>query len=200
MKRFFLATVAALALICIAGPANAQEQAPSKKEQKEMKKQQKKQQKEMKKKISAIGSTLAFERAAQCIRSGNFVIEASRIQSQRGGITNVSSNTNFISVEDGESVVQIAPSNHIAGPNGVGGITVDGNVSNVQVTESKNGALIYSYSVQGIGLSATVKIQLPKGSAEASATVYPNYSNNEVTLHGTVVAPENSRVFKGRAL
>lgn len=200
MKRFFLITVAALAFVCVANPANAQEQAPSKKEQKEMKKQQKQQKKEMKKKISTIGSTLAFEKAAQYIRSGNFVIEASRIQSQRGGMTSVSSNTNFISVKEGESVVQIAPGNHIAGPNGVGGITVDGKVSNVQVTESKNGALTYSYSVQGIGISATVKVQLPKGSAEASATVYPNYSNNEVTLHGRVVAPENSRVFKGRAL
>lgn len=207
MKRAFIITVT-LAVFSLAATSLAaqektlskEEQKELKKEQKELKKQQKQAEKEMKKKISKASSVIAFEKAAQCIRSGNFVIEASRIQSQKGGITNVSSITNFLSVSNGESVIQIAPSKHISGPNGVGGITLDGTVSNVEIKSGKDGSLTYSYSVQGIGISATVKVQLPKGSGEASASVYPNFSSHDVILHGKVVSPQNSRVFKGRAL
>lgn len=200
MKRFFIPVLASLALTCISGNAVAQNQELTKQEQKELKKQQKKAEKERQKKIEDIGETIAFERAAKCIKDGSFVIEANQVQTRQGGIAHVASNTNFISMSNGESVIQIAPSNHIAGPNGVGGITVDGKVSEVKITESKSGNLSYSYNVQGIGVSAVVKISLPKGSTTASATVYPNFNSNDITLTGRVVAPQNSKVFKGRAL
>jgi len=201
MKRLLTITIASLTLVCFgADGVYAQSQELSKKEKKELEKKEKKEQKERKKKIAQIGSAIEFKKAAEYIKSGNFVIEASTVQNNKGRIANVASNTNFISVINGESVVQIAPSSHISGPNGVGGITVDGKVSNVEISENKNGTLTYSYSVQGIGISATVKIQLPKDSTEARATVYPNFHSNEITLQGRVVSPQNSKVFKGRAL
>lgn len=205
MKRFIILPIVASALLCINGNLAAQDmktagQEPTKQELKEQKKQQKKARKEMKKKIDSIGETVAFEKASRLIQEGTFVIEADQIQSRRGGITPVAANTNFISMNNGESVIQIAPSNHIAGPNGVGGITVDGKVSDISISHSKNGNLNYSYNVQGIGVSAVVKITLPKGSTTATATIYPNFNNNEITLTGRVVSPQNSKVFKGRAL
>lgn len=200
MKKIYLLAIAALGVLFMGQNLAAQNQELSKKEQKELAKQQKKAQKERKKQIGHMAENISFERAAECLRNGNFVIEATQLQSRRGGITQVSSATNFISMSNGISVVQIAPSNHFAGPNGVGGITVDGKVSEIKVTENKNGSISYSYSVQGIGISATVKINLPKGSSSASATVYPNFNSNDITLTGKIVAPQNSKVFKGRAL
>lgn len=200
MKRLFIASLAFLTMACFGANVYGQNQELSKKEAKEQKKEQKKAKKEMQKKIDNFGETVAFEKAAACLKNGNFVIEADQIQSPRGGYTSVSSNTNFISMANGESVIQVAPSNHIAGPNGVGGITVEGSVSNIKINESKSGNITYSYNVQGVGVSASVKIVLPKGGTKATATIYPNFSSNDVTLSGRVVAPQNSKVFKGRSL
>ncbi len=200
MKKIYLLAIAALGMLFFGQNLAAQNREISKKEQKELAKQQKKAEKERRKEMEKMADNISFERAANCLKSGNFVIEATQLQSKRGGITQVSSSTNFISMSDGSSVVQIAPSNHFAGPNGVGGITVDGKVSDIKITENKNGSITYSYSVMGTGISATVKIVLPKGSNSASATVYPNFNSNDITLTGKIVAPQNSRVFKGRAL
>lgn len=200
MKRLFIATLAFFTMACFCCNVSAQAQELTKQEAKAQKKEQKKAKKEMKKKINNIGESIVFERSAECLKSGNFVIEADQIQSPNGRINSVSSNTNFISMADGESVIQIAPSSFISGPNGVGGITVEGQVSNVKFTQNKSGSITYSYNVQGVGVSASVKVTLPKGGTKATVTVYPNFSSNEVTLSGRIVAPQNSKVFKGRSL
>ena len=148
MKRLFIATLAFFTMACFCCNVRAQAQELTKQEAKAQKKEQKKAKKEMKKKINNIGESIVFERSAECLKSGNFVIEADQIQSPNGGINSVSSNTNFISMADGESVIQIAPSSFISGPNGVGGITVEGQVSNVKFTQNKSGSITYSYNVQ----------------------------------------------------
>ena len=86
----------------------------------------------------------------------------------------------------------------LAGPNGVGGITVRGNVSDVTVRTDKKGYLYYGMNVQGIGISARVDIMLIPGTDRASVTVDPNYSSNRITMEGRVLPAVDSRVFKGR--
>jgi len=201
MKRLFIISLASLTIICLgAGNAFAQNKELSKKEAKELKKEQKKAQKERQKKIDNFTDAAAFSFAAKSIKEGKFVLEADQIRTQKGGVAPVSSNTNFLWVSDGEAVVQIAPSNFVSGPNGVGGITVEGKISSVEINESKSENISYSYNVQGLGISATVKIVLSKGSTTASATVYPNFNSHEITLIGRITTPQKSRVFKGRSL
>ncbi len=201
MKRLIIISLASLTLVCFGGGnALAQNQELSKKEAKELKKEQKKAAKERQKKIDNYKDAASFAITAKYVKDGNFVLEADQIRTQKGGIASVSSNTNFLWVSNGEAVVQIAPSNFISGPNGVGGITVEGKISNVEISEGKSGNLSYSYNVQGIGISATVKVMLTKGGTNASATVYPNFNSTEITLTGRITSPQKSKVFKGRSL
>ena len=51
--------------------------------------------------------------------------------------------------------------------NGLGGITVQGSASNVQVKQENNGNVYLSMSVQGIFISATVNLVLYSGTNNA---------------------------------
>lgn len=62
--------------------------------------------------------------AVQALESGAFVVEVDRLIFKRGRTASVSSNTNFVSRDGDEAFVQIAFNTVLAGPNGVGGITV----------------------------------------------------------------------------
>lgn len=106
---------------------------------------------------------------------------------------------NFISLSDEEAVIQIAPF-FDGGPNGVGGITLEGRASNIKLRTDKKGNVTLSMSVFGTGLSATVDVHLAKNSYMASVTVDPNLNSNRVTLYGILLPSNKSEVFKGRAL
>ena len=140
----------------------------------------------------------AMDSVLQALESGAFVVEVDRLIFKRGRTASVSSNTNFVSRDGDEAFVQIAFNTVLAGPNGVGGITVRGNVSDVTVRTDKKGYLYYGMNVQGIGISARVDIMLIPGADRASVTVDPNYSSNRITMEGRVLPSVDSRVFKGR--
>ena len=95
--------------------------------------------------------------AVQALKENKFVLEADRLMFKRGDVAYVNSNTNFVLVDGEKGTVQVAFNNTpFAGPNGIGGVTVDGKVSGVRVKESKKGSVTYSFSVQGAGISAQV--------------------------------------------
>lgn len=144
--------------------------------------------------------TLAFEKSVQAISDHEFVIEADRINFKGGKSVYVSSNTNFISLHDNKAVIQLAFNSPYAGPNGVGGVTVEGLASNVKVSYDSKNNLLFSMNVMGRGVSATVNFTLVKGSNQVSATVNPNFSSNRITFTGYIYPESESKVFKGRSL
>jgi hypothetical protein len=97
-------------------------------------------------------------------------------------------------------VVQISPSNFAAGPNGVGGVTVDGGISGYQITTDRKGRVNLTYNVSGIGISAQVEVYIVPGSTYAQATIYPNFNSNTLWLSGTVVPYNNASVIEGSSL
>jgi hypothetical protein len=103
-------------------------------------------------------------------------------------------------VKGNRAVVQISPSNFSAGPNGVGGVTVDGMVTDQQVRTDSKGRITFSMNVMGIGINAQVEIYMYPDSNQASATVYPNFNANTVWIQGTIVPYENARVIEGSSL
>ena len=86
------------------------------------------------------------------------------------------------------------------GPNGVGGITLEGRASNIKVKTDKKGNISLTMNAMGTGLSATIDIFLPKNGYMASATVTPNFHSNGVTLFGNLLPTDKSDIFKGRLL
>ena len=133
--------------------------------------------KEQKKQIEAIRDSIHYAQAIQSLETLEFVMEADQLVFKRGHTAFVTSNTNFISLSDDRAVVQIAPF-HGGGPNGIGGITLEGKASNIRIKTDK---------------------KLYKGSNKASVTVNPNFHSNRVTLNGVLLPTEYSGVYKGRA-
>ena len=138
--------------------------------------------------------------AVQAVKEGKFVLEADQLVFKRGRSAFVSSTTNFVLMDGEHASVQIAANNALAGPNGIGGITVDGSRKEMKIMTDKKGNVNCSFSVQGIGISAQVYITLTNGGNNASARISPNFNSNTLTLNGVLVPLSQSNVYKGRAL
>mgnify|MGYP001157665413 CR=1 FL=1 len=116
----------------------------------------------------------AFETAKKAIFDKDFVLEADRVEFKRGNFKYVTPSTNFVSLIDGKATVQLSFDGAFSGPNGIGGITVEGTPSNVEVETDKKGNVNFKMMVQGIGISASITIRMIEGSSKCTATVSPN--------------------------
>ncbi|MDE5760839.1 MAG: DUF4251 domain-containing protein [Bacteroides sp.] len=154
---------------------------------------------EQQKQAQAIQDSIYYAKALRALENLDFVVEADQLVFKRGQTAFVSSMTNFISLSDEKAVVQEAPFNG-GGPNGVGGVTVEGRASNILTKMDKKGNVTFNMSVMGTGISASVRLQLYKGSNRVSVTVSPNFSSNTVTLNGKLLPTEWSSVYKGSSL
>lgn len=151
-------------------------------------------------KLNEIADSLASIQAIAAIRNKDFVLQVDNVTFRSGNTAFVNSSTNFISVKGNRAVVQISPSNFAAGPNGVGGVTVDGSISGYQITTDRKGRVNLTYNVSGIGISAQVEVYIVPGSTYAQATIYPNFNSNTLWLSGTVVPYNNASVIEGSSL
>ena len=150
--------------------------------------------------LNALADSLSYIQGRSALVNQDFVLEASSVTFKSGMTAFVNSNTNFISLKGNKAVVQISPSNFASGPNGVGGVTVEGNASDIQIRKDKKGNTTLSMNVMGIGINAQVEVYMYPGTNRASATVYPNFNSNTVWIQGTIVPYENSDVFEGNSL
>ena len=189
-KVLFLATVL---LVGVCGMAQAQSSKKEKKEAREEKREQRKA-------LEAIQDTIAFDQAVQALKDQSFVVEANNVVFRNGIMRFVSSNTNFISANNGNGTVQTAFNNFYYTPNGLGGVTVQGSVSNISMNKDKDGNIFYNFSINGIAISATVNMVLTGGTNQVSATVNPNFSGNTLTFNGYLVPYSQSSVFEGTRL
>lgn len=155
---------------------------------------------EERREINELTDSIAGIQAAAAVRNNDFVFEADQVTFKNGNTVFVNSNTTFISVKGNRAVVQISPSNFAAGPNGVGGVTVDGSVSGMERMVDKKGRTTVSFNVMGIGINAQIEVYMTPGTNRASATIYPNFNSNTVWLEGDVVPYESSDVFEGSSL
>ena len=141
----------------------------------------------------------AYANAVQAINNRKFVLEADRITFKRGRSAFVTSNTNFVLLNGEKASVQVAFNGPYAGPNGIGGITVDGRVGEIKTTTDKKGNVNCNFNVVGVGISAQVSIRLTHDTNNASVTINPNFNSNRLSLDGKVIPLSESSVFKGRA-
>ena len=141
-----------------------------------------------------------FDEAKQAIEMKNFILEADHVMFKYGTTAFVSPNTNFVAVKGNKAVVQVAFNIPISGPNGLGGITVNGNISGYKQTTDKKGNISVSMNVMGVGISAQVNIRLNKGSNNASVDISPNFNSNNFSLTGSLLPMAKANVFKGNSL
>ena len=158
-----------------------------------------KKEREARKALEAQQDSVAYLKAIEALKTGSFVLEANNVTFPNGITRYVSSNTNYVQVDNGEGIVQTAFSNfaYSPGPNGLGGVTVQGNISGLKIKEDKDGNYFYSYTIQGIAISATVFITLTGGTNQASVNISPNFNNNNMTMTGVLLPLDESDVFQG---
>lgn len=146
-----------------------------------------------------IEESALYAEAVKALKENQFVLEADQVIFKRGESAYVNTNTNFVLVNQNRGTVQVAFNTHFAGPNGIGGVTVDGTVSGVKMKTDKRGNVTYSFSIMGTGISAQVFMTLVNGDNEATVSISPNFNSQTLTLRGKIISLEQSNIFKGRS-
>jgi hypothetical protein len=186
MKRVIIIVFAALLTL----PAYTQEL--SKKEQRKLEKELKNEQKaeEAAQKAKIVEVMVHYQR---------FVLEANTLRDKRGNSIQVSSNLNFIASDSISGVIQVGSNTYI-GSNGVGGITVEGSMSNYKYSlNEKNGPYNISYYLRTpVGRYDVRMTAYSDGRADAdvSSTTW----GDKLRYSGFLVPPAMSRVYKGSSL
>ncbi|MCX4334618.1 MAG: DUF4251 domain-containing protein [Bacteroidales bacterium] len=147
-----------------------------------------------------IIDSLGWYQAEAALKQMDFVLEADAVTFRNGTRVFVNSGTTFISVRNGRAVVQVSPSIYRSGMNGLGGVTVTGTVSNVNVNTDKKGRVSYSMNVSGIGINARVEITMYPGTDKVMGTVTPTFNANSMRFDGRIVPYEMSSSIEGMSL
>lgn len=187
-------------LLVGAGSLMAQQDKSAEKAAKQAQKEAKKAEKAAKKAAEEAEANALFEHAIQALNERDFVLEADRVEFKRGRFAYVNASTNFVSLKGDKATIQLAFNGAFAGPNGIGGITVDGSASNVEMKKDSKGNVTFSMNVQGVAVSAYVTFRMAKGTNKCTATVSPNFNSNRVSFTGYLYPSSESNVFKGRSI
>lgn len=143
--------------------------------------------------------SIAFIQAIKALENGSWALEASNITFNNGITRFVTSSTNYVAVNDGEGTVQTAFNNsNINSPNGLGGVTLEGNVWGERMGKDNDGNVFYSCSIQGNGISAVIYVTLTANSNQASASVNANYSGNRMVFNGYLYPYNSAGIFEGQ--
>ena len=113
MKKFITLSILILAST-IGGNLYAQENKGENHQQEKATKEEKKAREKAEEKAQ---NALAYQKAVQALNDRKFVLEADKVTFKRGETAFVTSNTNFILMDDNHSTVQVAFNTAIAGPN-----------------------------------------------------------------------------------
>ena len=187
MKKLIVSILIAI-MVIPAGTAMAQETL-SKKEQKKIEKAARKQEKK---------ENLAKNKFAvlESIDNMSFVIEANTIQGNSLYTYQVNSNTNFIKVEGDHLVLQTA-SNYGLGYNGLGGITLIGQIVDFEVDEGKGNKATRITAQVTSPVAGHSTIFLTISSNGYSTARFSDNWGNRLVFNGEFHPLENSRVYQG---
>lgn len=130
------------------------------------------------------------------LKSQQFVVEADQVYGDEGSIFNVIPTVNYFAVDSTYSTVQLSFTG-VIGWNGVGGVTVDGNIDKYDLKEFKSGkpiTLVGSINGRvGGNLQFTMYVY---SSGQANVTVNGNWGNS-ITFQGRLFTLADSKVYKG---
>ncbi|HIZ87932.1 MAG TPA: DUF4251 domain-containing protein [Candidatus Coprenecus pullistercoris] len=138
-----------------------------------------------------------FDKTVETMRNMDFVLEADRIVMPDGTNVMVQSVTNFVAVQGDNAVIQISTLRG-SGSNGVGGLTVQGDVGDVDLSTDRRGNVVMRMTVIGGSVSVSMMVTLYKGGNGASVRIDPNYGFDDISMMGTVVPAAMSTVHVGR--
>ena len=148
--------------------------------------------------LEFVNDSVQYAQAIVAIRNGSWALEASSIAFNNGNTDFVTPSTNYVSINNCIGTIQTALDNtNIYSPNGLGGVTLQGNVSNGQLTVDNQGNIYYNYILQGNNVSATVNIMIAANSNQATAYISPNFGSGNITMNGSIYPYKQAGVIQG---
>ena len=148
-------------------------------------KESKKEIKEREKKLREFNDDVAHAIASNSMQRGYFVLIADYVEIGRMGYRhyNINPQSNFVLVQDDDGIIQYAISTGHSGPNGIGGWTGKGKVSNKRIKILKNGDVFMQYHLASGKVNADVSITLFHNSKRALAQVTGGYN---ISFYGEI--------------
>jgi len=134
------------------------------------------------------------------VQDKKFVLEANFLSNQTGERIIVSNRLNFIAVDSDRITIQLASVSGVGGPNGMGGVTTDGNISKFEIRKTGKSKDVYSiqiFTMTRLGSYDILMTVLPNGNADAS--IGGTWSG-KLNYHGMLVPLGRSKVFKGMSI
>lgn len=148
--------------------------------------------------LEFVNDSIQHAQAIIAIRNGSWALEASNVTFNNGATNLVTPSTNYVSINEGTGTIQTAFDNSNAySPNGLGGITLQGNISNEELQVDKDGNIHYNYLIQGSNVSAMVNVVITANSNQATANITPNFSNRSMIMSGYIYPYNEAGVFEG---
>jgi len=129
----------------------------------------------------------------------SFALEANTVYSKKGRSFQVNSTTNFVKLDKGTGVLQLSFYN-LVGWNGIGGITLEGNVKNYKVNKGDGTRMpSVSFDMNGPLGWATVRISI-NSSGFGRAVVDAGSSGGRITFSGPVSPLSQASIYQGHSL
>lgn len=136
-------------------------------------------------------------KALAALKDSLFVLNVDQIIFNNGYSSSVSPVTNFISLNKNRVIIQVAFDIPYIGYNGLGGITVEGHISSIKMRTDKRGFTRYEFYANGNGIFAKVEITLHPVNNTATTIIYPNSSNKQLSLSGSIIPLDKANIYKG---
>ena len=184
MKTTTIALCLVISLAVINTSEAQEKQKLSKKEKKELKKQE---------------QLKAKKEVVDLLNSRKWVIEAHTVFDRYNQSYQLNPTLNFVGINGEEGAIQLG-FDGLIGWNGVGGITLDGKVTQYEVKVGKEKAsptVTLRFRGRGVG-SATLFITV-NSSKQATARVSGDFGGR-ITFAGIIKSLEESTVYKGQSL
>lgn len=146
--------------------------------------------------------SLAWSMAVRNLEACSFLIPAENVSiDNRGTRTTDSRNTNFVAADGKKCIVQLASiSNPRPSLNGLGGISVEGNIELLRENEDKRGTRTFEFTFKGGAVSGRIIVTLPKNSVRATARMSGNFSSGNITMMGDVQPYDKLEISVGRTI
>jgi hypothetical protein len=130
------------------------------------------------------------------INNRQYVLEADYIMNKKGESFSVSSNINFVCIDSSKATFQFG-STYLIGLNGIGGVTVEGDITSYKVTKRKSGSYYIRISVSSSVGFYDISINITStGLADADISTI---SSKRINYSGKIVPLQQSFIYKGRS-
>lgn len=134
------------------------------------------------------------------IENRQFVLKARFLSNQTGERIPVNDDLNFIVIDSTEITIQIASTMGIGGPNGLGGITARGSISQFEV--QRIGRNKESYNIRILAMTSIGSYDIflsisPTSNTDASIS---GTGRGRLNYHGVIVPVKGSRIYKGMSI